>query len=69
MGFVVSGSDCIKVATKLGFIISRQKGSHVILHKAGTMLVIPLHNVIKPGTLNQILKILEISKDQFNSLL
>lgn len=69
MGFVVSGLDCIKVAKKLGFIISRQKGSHIILHKNNTMLVIPQHDVIKPGTLNQILKILEISQDQFKNLL
>ncbi len=67
--FVVSGKDCVKVATKLGFVISRQKGSHLILHKDNVLLVIPMHKVLKPGTLNQILKILQITRDEFKELL
>lgn len=66
---VASGNDCLKVALKIGFEFKRQKGSHLILTKEEKLLVIPLHKAIKKGTLHQIMKILEITPEQFIKLL
>ncbi len=65
----VSGSELTKVAVKLGFEIRRQSGSHLILKKEDKLLVIPQHKQLKKGTLLQILKVLEISKDELTELL
>jgi predicted RNA binding protein YcfA (HicA-like mRNA interferase family) len=52
-----------------GFKVSRQKGSDVTLakHEAGRKIVtvVPLHSELKPGTLLGILKLAEISRDDF----
>jgi predicted RNA binding protein YcfA (HicA-like mRNA interferase family) len=52
----VSGKKVIKALEKLGFIVVRQKGSHVILQRESNMLTVPLHDPIKKSTLNTILK-------------
>ena len=65
----VSGRDLVKVALKLGFELRRQRGSHVILKKGERLLVIPQHNSIKKGTLLQILRIMEISKEELAGML
>lgn len=66
---VVSGLDCIKVASKLGFFIRRRNGSHVILRNNGTMLVVPMHQSLKTGTFREILKTLNLSPQQFEEWL
>ncbi len=56
---VISGKDLIKVLTKLGYEIVRQRGSHVRLRKTTEMgkhnITISLHKEIAKGTLNDIL--------------
>lgn len=56
---VISGDKLIKVLTKLGYIIVREKGSHVQLKKETRMgihhLTVPRHAEIAKGTLNDIL--------------
>ncbi|HHF56131.1 MAG TPA: type II toxin-antitoxin system HicA family toxin [Thermoplasmatales archaeon] len=70
---VVSGMDVIKALHKAGFIVIRQKGSHVILKKISgekiIKLTVPLHKTIKKGTLRKILDIAEISVEEFLKLL
>jgi predicted RNA binding protein YcfA (HicA-like mRNA interferase family) len=66
----LSGEEVIKVLVKnFGFKVSRQKGSHVTLvkYESGKKIVtvVPLHSELKPGTLLGILKLAEISKDEF----
>lgn len=53
----LSGKELIKMLEKFGYVISRQKGSHVRLTetKSGLHLTIPLHNPLKLGTLSAIL--------------
>ncbi len=63
----LSGNDLVKVAVKLGFEVRRQKGSHLILKRDETLLVIPLHDRLKKGTLLQILRTMDISKDELAS--
>ena len=49
--------------------MSRQKGSHVTLvkYESGRKIVtvVPLHRELKPGTILGILKLAEISRDEF----
>ena len=66
----LSGEEVIKVLTKkFGFEVSRQRGSHVVLvkyvdgRKIGT--VVPLHKELKAGTLMGVLRLAQISKEDF----
>ena len=65
----ISGWELAKIAVKLGFEIRRQSGSHLILKREEKLLVIPQHKSLKKGTLLQILKIMELSKDELAELL
>lgn len=56
-----------KIATKLGFILDRQKGSHAVYlrEKDHRRTVIPMHNKdLKPGTLRGILSDLGITPNE-----
>lgn len=70
---VISGKKLIKVLNKVGFEFLDQSGSHVILIKSigdkKLKPVIPLHPVIKPGTLLSILKQAMLSRENFEELL
>jgi predicted RNA binding protein YcfA (HicA-like mRNA interferase family) len=68
----LKGKEIIKVLQKLGFNVSRIRGSHHILkHKDGRMTVVPVHTneVIGPGLLSKILNDCEIKKENFIELL
>lgn len=55
----LDGKDLVKALRKLGYEVSRQKGSHirVTTQKGGEHHeVIPAHKPLKPGTLSSILK-------------
>jgi len=56
---VVSGDKLIKLLTKLGYELVRQKGSHVRLRKKTEIgehnITVPKHKEIAKGTLNDIL--------------
>ncbi len=63
----------IRALQRAGFIVVRQKGSHIRLHKH-TMnevlkLTVPAHNPIKRSTLAHILKQARISLEEFEKLL
>lgn len=70
----VSGKEVIKALSKVGFTISRQKGSHIRLTKIQSgikqLITVPNHKVIRKGTLlNGILKAINLSLDDFKKLL
>ncbi len=70
---VVSGEETIKALCKAGFKVVRQKGSHVRLEKKtekGTIKVtVPLHPILKKGTLRIILKQAGLGVGEFVKLL
>lgn len=70
---VVSGDDVIKALRKAGFEITRQKGSHVSLHKKAPegifLVVVPRKPEIKRGTLLSILKQARMSRKELLELL
>jgi len=62
---VVSGAETIRALERIGFKVTRQRGSHVVLRKGSTGCVVPNHKELKKGTLAGILKQAGISNDDF----
>ena len=66
----ITAKKLIKILLTNGFILSRQKGSHIIYKHphSGIIVPIPLHGRNKPihiGTLLAIIKQSKIAKDRF----
>jgi len=65
----VSGLKTIKAFKRMGFIKTRQKGSHVTLVKqtgfGKIVCVVPLHKEIRPKTFSRILQQAKVSKAEF----
>ena len=63
----------IRALQRAGFIVVRQKGSHIRLHKHTEnevlKLTVPAHNPIKRSTLSHILKQAKISLEELEKLL
>jgi len=66
---VLSGDELVRALTKAGFVVVRQKGSHVSLRKGNFKTVIPLHDELAKGTLLGILKQCGMSKEDLKILL
>jgi predicted RNA binding protein YcfA (HicA-like mRNA interferase family) len=68
---VISGAVCIKVLTKIGFVIDRQRGSHVILVREDPRMTVsvPDHQELDRGTLLAIVRQVGLSVDEFVDLL
>jgi predicted RNA binding protein YcfA (HicA-like mRNA interferase family) len=60
----LSGREAIRALEKLGFIVRRRRGSHVILRRGATGCVVPHHRELKDGTLNGV-KQPGVSRDEF----
>ncbi len=68
----VSAKDLIKVLNKRGFVFVSQKGSHIKLRKLTPIrqtIIVPNHRIIRPGTLNNILKKVGITNQELIDLL
>lgn len=63
----------IRALQKLGFVVVRQKGSHIRLQKrtsdAIIKITVPAHKPVKVNTLRQILKQAKISIEEFKKCL
>ncbi|WP_434130493.1 type II toxin-antitoxin system HicA family toxin [Methylocaldum gracile subsp. desertum] len=62
---VVSGAEAIRALEWLGFIVVRQRGSHVVLRRGSSGCVVPNHRELKAGTSTGILKQAGVSPDEF----
>jgi predicted RNA binding protein YcfA (HicA-like mRNA interferase family) len=53
----VSGQELVKVLLRVGFVVNRQRGSHIVLRRGNpyTRVVVPDHKQVRPGILRQIL--------------
>ena len=53
----ISGHELVKVLLRVGFVVNRQRGSHIILRRDSpyARVVVPDHKQVRPGTLRQIL--------------
>ena len=69
---IVSANKVIKALSSVGFRISRQSGSHVIMIKENggkAVVVIPKHGELAKGTLLSIISQSGLSKENFCKLL
>jgi predicted RNA binding protein YcfA (HicA-like mRNA interferase family) len=70
---VISGKELIAALKKAGFVLVRQKGSHVSLEKitqeATYRTVVPLHQELAKGTLIDILHQTGLSKEDLLELI
>ncbi len=64
---VVSGKKCVKILEKFGFVVYRQRGSHVTLVRDNppNQKTVPLHKELDRGTLKAILKQTNIGLEEF----
>jgi len=67
----VSGRECIKALQKINFYFKRQEGSHIILRRDDpfAQVVIPEHKELDKGTLRSIIRMSNMSVDEFIELL
>jgi predicted RNA binding protein YcfA (HicA-like mRNA interferase family) len=66
---VISGQECIKALEKAGFRVSKQKGSHIKLRRAGRSVIVPNHKELDRGTLKSIIEQAGLTVDEFIGLL
>ncbi|PYI47257.1 MAG: hypothetical protein DMF11_06600 [Verrucomicrobia bacterium] len=69
----VSGTELVKALQKAGFLILGQKGSHVSMEKVDSAgpwrTIVPMHREIARGTLHDIPKQTELTRDELRKLL
>jgi predicted RNA binding protein YcfA (HicA-like mRNA interferase family) len=68
---VVSGAEAVKAFQRAGWRIDRQRGSHVVLLKAGHIasLSVPQHPELAPGTLRALIRAAGLNVEEFAALL
>lgn len=68
----ISGKDAVKAFEKIGYVVVRQKGSHVRLKnnfRPEKPLTIPLHKEVKIGLLKALIHDAGLSEQEFLNLL
>jgi len=67
----ISGQEAVRAFEKAGWELARQRGSHVVLIKPGSIytLSIPLHRVLGPGLLRDQMRKAELTIEEFIDLL
>lgn len=66
---VVSGAECIKALEKIGFVVYRQRGSHITLIREDPAAQVTNHKTVAKGTLRSIIRQVELTVDEFINLL
>ena len=61
----ISGADAVRILGQLGFVVVRQRGSHVILRRGPSGCVVPLHKELKVGTLSGVISQAGVTRDEF----
>ena len=65
----ISGAEIIKKLKRAGYVEKRQSGSHVTLrHESRPGTTVPLHDIVGPGLLRQILRELNMTSEEFEGL-
>lgn len=63
----LNGKDIVRTFEKLGWQVSRQSGSHIVLTKDGEMasLSVPNHKEVAKGTLRSLIRAANLTVDEF----
>jgi predicted RNA binding protein YcfA (HicA-like mRNA interferase family) len=67
----ISGKECIQVLEQIGFYQKRRESSHIIMRRDEpfAQVVVPDHSELAKGTLRAIIRDIELSVEEFVSLL
>ncbi len=60
-----SGAEVVRALERLGFVVARQRGSHIVLRRGSSGCVVPNHRELKTGTLAGVLKQAGVSVEDF----
>lgn len=69
---VISGREAVKALGKIGYVLDRQRGSHMILRQQTPphrRLSVPDHKEVAKGTLRAIIRQAGLTIEEFKSLL
>jgi predicted RNA binding protein YcfA (HicA-like mRNA interferase family) len=69
---VVSGQQLVRTLEKAGYVVDRQKGSHIVLRQTESpfrRVTVPDHKEIAKGTLRSILRHVGLTTDELVRLL
>lgn len=68
---VISGTDCVKALSKVGFEVYRQRGSHIVIVRKSppAQTTIPNHRELDRGTLRAIIRQTGLTVEEFIELL
>jgi predicted RNA binding protein YcfA (HicA-like mRNA interferase family) len=61
----VSGAEVVRTLTSLGFVVARQRGSHIVMRRGATGCVVPNHRELKTGTLIGVLNQAGVTPEKF----
>jgi len=68
----LSGKKTVRALERAGFNRVSQRGSHIKLTKAGArrlIVIVPDHRELKPGVVDSILEMAELTPQEFKELL
>ena len=67
---VISGREAVRAFERAGWIVSRREGSHIILTRAETLVVlsVPDHREVRRGTLRSLVRKSGLGVDGFLAL-
>lgn len=68
---IISGAACVKALEQVGFVVDRQRGSHIILVREDprSTISVPDHKELDRGTLRAVIRQADLSVDEFIELL
>jgi predicted RNA binding protein YcfA (HicA-like mRNA interferase family) len=69
---VISGREVVRALGKIGYVLDRQRGSHMILRQPdppNRRLTVPDHAEVAKGTLRAIIRQAGLTVEEFNNLL
>ena len=66
---IASGARVVRALQRLGFAVTGRKGSHVKLRRGESVVVVPQHSEVSPGTMRSILKQAGIDADTLRGAL
>lgn len=68
---LISGRDCVQALQRVGFVVVRQRGSHIFMARDEPFasVTVPNHKEIKPGTLRSVIRQAGLTVDEFLALL
>jgi predicted RNA binding protein YcfA (HicA-like mRNA interferase family) len=65
----INGEEAARALQRLGFVRTRQTGSHLIMRNQGRTVVVPQHKPLKPGTLKGIISQAGLTVEEFMEIL